>query len=78
VKVESGRVRFDLHASIVYQFHSIDILQSLLMSIAMLLIVELAFAKAAMPVAVAVDDMAIDMVDEDIFIFDNDNVMYDW
>lgn len=77
MKVESVRVRFDLHASIVYQFHSIDILQSLPMSIAMLLIVELAAAVAALPVAVAVDDMAIDMFDEDMSIFDNDNVMYD-
>lgn len=63
----------------MYQFHSIDILQSLLMSIAVLFVMELAAAVAAVPVAVAiaVDDMAINIVDEDMSFFDNDNVTYD-
>lgn len=68
---------FYLHASIVYQFHSIDILQSLLICIAILSIVELAAAAAAVSVAV-VDAAAIDMVEEDISIVEKENAMHGW
>jgi hypothetical protein len=50
-----------------------EILQSLLMSISMWLIVELAAAAALVPV----DDTAIDMDEEDMSILKNDSVMQD-
>lgn len=69
-----SRRNSDLHASIVYQFHNIEILQSLLMSISMWLIVELAAAAVLVPV----DDMAIDMVEEDMSILENGSVVQDY
>jgi hypothetical protein len=61
--------KVSIQASMVYQFHNIEILQLLLMSMLIELIAELvaAAAAAAVPVAFAasVEDIAIDMVEDD-------------
>lgn len=54
----------------MYQFQSIEILQSLLVSMFILLIVELVAAAAAVPLAVAVDNKPIDMADAGMSLVD--------